>query len=94
MEFILLYPYKILNSALGTATIKLIHQHVNSNKTLENCRKKMDYLKSHYPNLDDMVSYLIKVTQVSQKWIEERKYTKIQGGIIQDPDVKEIMDMS
>ncbi len=54
----------------------------------------MDYLKSHYPNLDDMVSYLIKVTQVSQKWIEERKYTKIQGGIIQDPDVKEIMDMS
>ena len=67
---------------------------MNSNKTFENCRRKMDNLKRLYPNFDNMVTYLIEITKVSQKWIEERKNTKIQRGIIQGPDGKDIIDIS
>jgi hypothetical protein len=54
----------------------------------------MDNLKRLYPNFDNMVTYLIEITKVSQKWIEERKNTKIQRGIIQGPDGKDIIDIS
>ena len=94
LEFVLLHPYKILNSPVGTATIKLLYQYVNSNKTLENCFRKMDNLIRLCPNYENMVTYLIKITKVSQKWIEERRNAKIEGGIISGPNVKEIMSIS
>ncbi len=40
--------------------------------------KKMENLTSSYPKYDDLFSYLVTKTKVSQEWIEERKSKKIQ----------------
>ncbi len=93
MEFILLYPNQIHHSYVGVTTIKSLFKHINTTKTFQNCKDKIENSQKRHPGKVALVTYLSKITKVSQQWIEEKEEKSLQINIQNKINKAQIMSI-